>query len=281
MTRQSQESEERLYVESFLPLLDLTDVELEKLQPSRPDFRVIKDQNAIGIEVTEYHASTASKRGHSRRLVEQEWERLRRELMRRVDEAPTLREVHATLMFKDLHLPSRQEYQTFIGQLIGCATKNEASLPTSVTDFGAFTLLSAYLKELRLKHTRCSMSWDWNHNTAWLGTDSSAFVNCVASKVRNNYDREGLSDLWLLIVSGPHSSQAMGVDLQHSLRSISGLDDLLRGSGFAKVYVFQYMFDVAYGWPGWKKIGVENFRRRNSRTKGSTVRSARGGPRVR
>jgi hypothetical protein len=99
------------------------------------------------------------------------------------------------------------------------------------------------------------MSWDWNGNIAWIGTDQGAFMDCIQRKTAITYDRTDLDEIWLLVVSGPHLSQAMGFDdLDQVLQSMAEVDKLLRRSAFQKVYVFQYVFDVAYEWPGWRKI---------------------------
>lgn len=223
---------------------------------------------SVGIEITEYHSDYPTASGYSRRVVEQEWEHLRRELMKKVDATASLNGVHGSLFFKDLTLPSRHDHADFINQVMSCAQANINVLPTSLSDFEAFPLLSQYLKEMRFKRIRCHMSWDWNKNIGWIGTEPTALVDCIRRKVKKKYDTEGINDLWLLIVSGPNLSQAMGIDLQYDLANIGEVDELLQKSVFSKAYIFQYMFDVAYEWPTWKKMGMENFRKEHSPTIG-------------
>jgi hypothetical protein len=90
MTRQAQEICERQYLNAFLPLLGMTDMVTERLQPLRPDFRIFIDNKSVGVEITEYHSVTQTASGYTCRLVEHEWERLRRELMCGVDQTPDL-----------------------------------------------------------------------------------------------------------------------------------------------------------------------------------------------
>jgi len=253
MTRRAQEICERKYLNAFLTLLGLTDMNPEKLNPPRPDFCIFIDHKSVGVEITEYHSVTKTDSGHTRRQVEQEWECLRKKLMCRVDQTPDLQGVHAKLMFKELQLPSSRERSDFISQLIECTKKHVASLPLSVSDFKHFPILSIYLNEVRLMRIHCFMSWDWNGDIAWIGTNQDAFMNCIQRKTAITYDRIDLDEIWLLVVSGPHLSQAMWINEQN-LQYMAEVDKLLRCSAFKKVYVFQYLDDVAYEWPGWRKI---------------------------
>lgn len=252
MTRVSQTDSERHYLQAFLPLVGFGGALLQKLDPPRPDFEVSHEARSICIEITEYHSKTPTPSGHTRRLIEQEWERLRQQLMVKVDATPSLAEIHGTVCLRELKVPSRRDSTDFINQLVDCAKGQLEGLPIAVSDFAAYPLLSQFLKQVRLKRIRCHMSWDWNYNTAWIGTEPKAFVETVRAKTEQQYETGGLDDLWLLIVSGPHLSQATGLDLDHHLPNIPKADTLLRSSSFSKAFVFQYMFDVAYEWPGWK-----------------------------
>jgi len=254
MTRRAQEICERQYLNAFLPLLGLADMVPKKLDPPRPDFCIFIDHKSVGVEITEYHSVTKTASGHTRRQVEQEWECLRKKLMCRVDQTPDLQGVHATLMFKGLRLPSSQERSDFISQLIEYTKKHVASLPLSVSGFEHFPILSRYLNKVRLRRFHCYMSWDWNGRTAWIGTDQDAFMKCIQKKADKRYDLTGLDEIWLLVVSEPYLSQTMWIKDEQDLQSMTEVNKLLRCSAFHKVYLFQYLNDVAYEWPAWRKI---------------------------
>jgi len=256
MTRRRRDQKicERQYLDAFLLLLGLTDIVPAELDPPRPDFLIFIDHKSVGVEITEYHFVTKTASGHTRRQVEQEWERLRRDLMRQVDQMSDLKGVHATLMFKELRLPSSRERSDFISQLIECTKKHVASLPLSVSDFKHFPILSSYLNKVQLKRIDFSMSWDWNGNIAWIGTNQDALVKCIQKKTNKKYDLTGLDEIWLLVVSEPYLSQTMWIKDEQVLQSMAEVNKLLRCLAFHKVYVFQYLNDVAYEWPAWRKI---------------------------
>lgn len=262
MTKPDQKQVERHYMDAFLDVMNFRDVVVEQKCPPMPDFALRIGHLLVGVEMTEYHSESTTPSGHPRRLVEQEWERLRKAVMKAIDACPELEGVHGTLCFKDLKLPGRRESDSFIAQAIACAKRSVscASRSINVLDFTDYPLLQTFLSKLRLRRIKCSMSWDWNHNTAWVGTDQDAFLSCVQRKTANTYDLNGLDQTWLLIVSGSSLSQAMGIELQHQLPQITKADEALRSSLFCRAFVFQYMFDVAYEWPGWRKIGAENFK---------------------
>lgn len=250
---------ERQYLESLVHLLDFHEVGIKSLSPPAPDLALTVGSDVIGVEVTEYYSHP--RQGEmQRRAVDTEWERLRRQLMREIDLTPALEGIHGTICFTRLEVPPKGSHRAFVTEIIRCTQAYAKIVPASATDFSAEPLVSQYVKQIRLKRINSRLSWGWNQNTAWLGTDSKAFVDCIRRKTVKNYDRHDLSNLWLLIVSGPHLSQALGMDLHLVLPKITDAEELLKNSGFAKAYVLQYMFDVAYEWPGWRKIGQENFR---------------------
>ena len=98
------------------------------------------------------------------------------------------------------------------------------------------------------------MLWNWNHNTAWMGIHAPTFADLVRRKTSTKYDVRDFREFWLLIVSGPQLSQAMGMNLGSVLPEITEVERLLGASAIRKAYVLQYMIGVAYEWPGWRRI---------------------------
>ena len=117
----------------------------------------------------------------------------------------------------------------------------------------AFPLLNGYLKEFILKRPDLYITWDWNHDVSSVGVTEKELMDIITPKVNevSSYKREHFDELWLVVVSGYRLSQAMGVLSEKRLASYENLNKLLEQSGYDKVYLYQYMFDVIYGWPGW------------------------------
>ncbi len=124
-----------------------------------------------------------------------------------------------------------------------------------------YPFLSEYLQKFELKKVGCFITWDWNYSGSFIGLSEEELLEIIEPKISKvlSYKGKGIDELWLLVVSGHRISQAMDLDLSNKLNNYKQLNVLLRDSGYNKVYLYQYMFDVIYEWPGWNKHGKENF----------------------
>ena len=77
--REGKRRRERFYLEHFLRLMGIKPQGIEC--DESPDCLVGIDGKRLGIEVTEFHSSARGTGGYSRRLIEQEWEKLQAMIM--------------------------------------------------------------------------------------------------------------------------------------------------------------------------------------------------------
>ncbi len=84
-------------------------------------------------------------------------------------------------------------------------------------------------------------------------------VTPKAVRTDNYLKRDKPDELWLLAVGEHRLSQTIPPFMLDKLNSFGTLNKKLQESGFARVFLYQYVLDVMYEWPGWKKHGEENF----------------------
>lgn len=123
-------------------------------------------------------------------------------------------------------------------------------------------LLSHYVKTLTLERVGCYITWEWDHIAAAIGVSEVELITAItpkASKAVSYLEKDEFDELWLLVVSEHRLSQTIPRISVEKLNSYETLNKELQKSGFAKVLLYQYMFDVVYEWPGWKKFGKEKF----------------------
>lgn len=267
MTRPCQKQEERFYLEEFLRCLNLKITQItEGSEP--PDWVITDDAgHRIGIEVTTYHNNTPTPHGHTRREVESAWEELRGKIQKMVSTTPALKSVHGFLFFKELRLPKSGEQDQFVQELRQCVAEHLEQLPVKIDDLSNYFCLKTYLRKLGIKEVRCSLSWDFNLRTAWVGVDSKSFISLIRKKVKDVKKcsaRQDFDECWLLVVSGMELSQSMGVPMPAAFQELKEVGDILSQSKFRKAYVFQYMFDTFHEWPCWREVTVNSTDRSNA-----------------
>jgi hypothetical protein len=123
-----------------------------------------------------------------------------------------------------------------------------------------YLLLTRYLADFMIKKVGSPMTWDWNHEAASVGLREDELMKALHPKLRKAaaYKSRELNELWLLVVSGYRLSQAMGLRLEYELNSFALVSKELQKSLYNRIFLYQYMLDVIYQWPGWIKIGEEN-----------------------
>jgi len=250
---------ERFYLDKFLALLGKV---ADEIHPEEfPDFIVSIATKKIGIELTDFHSDLKGESGKPRRAVEEAWLLIQGTIMEEVKKRNKLKETFGFLSFKKLELPPKSKYKIFADELIKLSLEMIDSDCQEIKPLGNYPLLSKYLEKFCLERAGCYITWQWNHNASSVGITETRLINATKSKIEKvvNYKEKNIDELWLLIVSGHRLSQAMGLNLHHKLNTFDQLNNFLKHSGYNKIFIYQYMFDVIYKWPGWVKIGKENF----------------------
>lgn len=258
----SRKDSELFYLRNFLELLGEAPTQIEAGES--PDFVVILRGKKIGIEVTEFHSDLKGVDDKPRRAIEETWNLLQKNLKKAVEKHPKLKGTYGFLMFKDLIVPPKSVHKEFVNEIIQLSltmicTNCEEIRP----DEGKFPLLHQYLEKFRLKRINFAhhISWDWDQNASFIGLTEDELISAIQRKMNraDKYRGKGIEELWLLVISGYRLSQAMPPFLENKLSDFDRLNDILEESGYDKVYLYQYMFDVIYEWPGWIKFGKEDF----------------------
>lgn len=247
------EKVERCYLEGFLRLLGKVPDRVVRGQYS--DFVVVFQQEKMGVEETEFHGDSKGKKGSQWRAVEENWVSLQRMIMEKVEKCNELKETSGLLFSERRELPPTRQYGKFVDELVQLSREMINCDCKEITPGGDYPLLHKHLKKCG-----CYSTWKWNHEVSSFGVTERGLIDAAEPKVKKlaKYKGEGVDEVWLLIVSGPRLSQALGINLSGKLKTFDRLNRLLTKSGFNRVYLYQYMFDVAYEWPGWVKIGRES-----------------------
>jgi hypothetical protein len=241
---------ERRYLCEFLKIVS-SDMAAPKENRERPDF-LLTDKNGrkIGCELVEYHCDVKL------REVEESWEFLQDKL----NETLGSEDVNGHLLFKRKRVPSKRQTNGFIDQLQVCMgsgqskAESDTAKVTILDDFSDYPLLSEYLKKIKVNN---HLSWSSNIDFAWFGLDQKFLLSLLNTKGKhlNEYrNNTACDEYWLLVVSDDRLSQSAGPNLLDALRKDSELSDILKNSGFDRVYFYQYLYDVAVKWPGWTQI---------------------------
>lgn len=247
---------ECFYLDKFFTLLGT--IPFRIICGESPDFVVAFERRKIGIEVTEFHSDLKGRKGSRRRAMEENWASLQGMIMDKVKECNELKDTNGLLFFKKQEVPPGRAHREFTDELIKLSREMINSDCKETRPEIDHPLLSKYLKRFHLEKCGCYMTWEWNHNVLPIGVTEMVLIKTVESKILADYKGKDIDEVWLLIVSGSRLSQALGMHLSDKLNTFNRLNSLLGKSGYGKVYLYQYMLDVLYQWPGWVKIGREN-----------------------
>lgn len=261
MSRDKQKEGEMFLLRDFLKLLSADKFTLLEVDRERPDFIVTdSDGRKIGVEVTEYHNNNPVSGKHTRREVEEAWNKLRLGIGKTFLASSSNAKLYGFLKFKSLILPSMREHKSFIDELVECVRTKFAGDMLKIREFDGYPLLGKYLEFLRIKSVKCSISWESNLSSGWLKIDQDSLINLVKQKSHglDSYSSNCVCDkYWLLIASGWRISQSVGCRAGEQLKQIRKLDDVLRGSEFSNVYFYQSMTQDIYEWPEWNMLSME------------------------
>lgn len=258
-----QKGVEYKYLEYFLALftdhLQLGNDDIECRES--PDFIVNMNGKRIGIELTEHYASDKDDHnGRPRQAVETQWELLREAIMNRVWKDDYLRKTDGILEFKKLELPPRRQFSSFIDELIRLSKIMLSShCEHAVIDEKTYPVLFEYLRSMNLKPAGCYISWNWNYDSGWVGLTEQELMATIKRKTKlaDKY-KSSVDEMWLVVIEGHRISQGMGLFLDQHLNQFEEVNQLLSTSRFNSVFIYQYMHNVIYQWPGWTKIGKEH-----------------------
>lgn len=247
---------ERYYLKCFFNTLGEKPKDL--IERESPDFTLTVGEARIGLEVTEYHSGTMHGSKYSFRQLEESWKELQAQLRDNTWQDKTLEQMHGHLEFREKKLPPRREYRSFIRELMELSRWMAGEELEEVKPDAEYPLLNNYLRQFTLKNVGCHISWDWNHSASFIGSSEAQLIKIVRPKALKSaeYHMVDYDKLWLLIVCGPRLSQTLPI-LDQTLQSFAELDRILSSSEFSKAFVFQYMTDVIYEWPGWQQIGKD------------------------
>lgn len=249
---------ERFYLDKFLD--SAGKVPDKVLCGESPDFVLVFQQKKIGVEETEFHCDSKGKKGSYRRAVEENWVFLQTTIMEKVEKRNELKDTSGLLFFKRRELPPTRQYGRFADELVKLSREMINSGCKRIAPGGGYPLLHKYLKKFHLKKCGCYITWEWNHNVSSIGLTETALIDAAEPKIEKlaSYRGTSVEEMWLLIVSGYRLSQAFGIHLSQRLDTFNRLNNLLAKSGFNRVYLYHYLFDAIYEWPGWVRIGKES-----------------------
>jgi len=243
-----QKEQEYSYLKKFLELINLSPEQI--LDNESPDFIIILNGKRIGIEITEYHSDDKGPKGQPRREVEETRKKLLSDLMKEVKKNQALGCVNGVLSFKNLDVPPRKKHYQFIKEILEVSNQNlpdNKNREVIIDRFEKNPLLSQYLKELRLEYH--SHGFDWGiRDFAWVGISEQELLKTIERKTNIKYGEKGLSEIWLLIVSGTNLSQAVPPFELLRLDTYSECNKILCTSEFREVYFFIYMQDQILRW---------------------------------
>lgn len=266
MTGESKDQRKRecFYLDKFLSALLMTPESIER-GANPPDFIVTQGKKQIALEVTEFHSDAIGPEGHPRRLIEQEWTKLQQLIERERKHYPDLNNISGLLFFKKLLVPSRVESPQFVKELLDFSADSLNSFTGKVGDFSSFgtnfSLLRKYLKRLHLAIVDCYITWEWNHSASSVGLNDSEMKKTISRKLGIPRPK-GVSENWLLIVSGHQLSQSMGLPDVENLNAFQETNEALKNGSYDKVFIFQYMFDRVLRWEqssGWIELREAHF----------------------
>lgn len=269
---QNQEKRERFYLDKFLVVLQMAPESIER-GANPPDFILTQGKKRMAVEVTEFHSDATGPARHPRRLIEQEWAKLQQLIERERKRYPDLNNISGLLFFNKLAVPSRVECPQFVRELLDFSRNCLKSLTEKGGDFSSFgtnfPLLRKYLKRLHLAIVECYITWEWNHSASSVGLNESEIKKSISRKLEIPHPK-GVSENWLLIVSGHQLSQSMGLPDVQKLNAFNEVNNMLKNGPYDKVFIFQYMFDRILLWEhsgNWKEVRKARFAGNESRAK--------------
>lgn len=253
-----QEQAEQAYLEKFLERLqyDYSDI-IRGEDP--PDFYFKIQEKRIAVEITDYHSGRSNDNNHRWRMVEEERDKIRDLLNRKVSLHENLKGIHVHIIPRGLSLPSRKEYDPFTDEIISFIESKIGILQSQrVRDkkfLPEFSLLNQYVSRIYANKVNAKMFWDISQ-TASVGVSEEEFINTIEPKLGKPRPSD-INENWLLIVSGARMSQSIGLHHHDHYNDFSQVNTMLENGPFEQIYIYDYMFSRILGWnleEGWEEL---------------------------
>ena len=252
---------ELYYLDPFLKLYGVSPAKIN-LNVESPDFIINYSGKKIGIELAEYH-SLQGVLGHSRREVESNWERIQGEIYENIKLDNGLMGTHVLMFLREIILPSQGEIPSFIDELINCTKifivedKKSSLVPET------YKILNKYIDRIDISKINDTsfLKWECDINAGSIGLKEEELIKTITPKIKKaeEYFQKELDELWLLIAFGPLISQTVPPRLEYKLDDFKNLNLILRNSKYNCIFLYLYLYDVIYKWPGWSKYSKGKF----------------------
>ena len=264
--------------------LEICNIETSDIHSSEsPDFEISVQGKKIGIEITEYH-SDASKRGSELRKTEKYDNVIENEINKQVRQHDDLKGILCAYVFQNNKRPEkRKELPQFAREFIECVRKaisngsfeNITKDFNTIENFNSFPLVKNYLQYIvqdklegrRYEHLHDKfLTWTQPWEVGTLDVMEKNLINVIKPKIGKvkNYLNKSLDEIWLIVGFRVSPSQLVlligSVDDKLQIRSVDDelhnfkeLENILKESGFNKIYLCFYGEEIVYEWPRWKK----------------------------
>lgn len=262
---QKQEKRELFYLRAFLKRMEIEPQRTERGE-NPPDFYLVCGSVRIAVEITEYHSQRKGPGNHSWRMVEEAWQEIKALFVTKRQQYPALDEVHGFLYFKDLEMPSSGQYEEFVDELLKFGMSELNVLTEERTLYHCFPatylLLNRYLKKMHLQKVGCHMTWGMASAT-YVGISEQELERAIFRKLKKPRPPR-IDEYWLLIVSGTHMSQNIGLTGHEIFNNFTGVNKKIQASCFDKVIFFQYIYERILCWnrnKQWEQLKAARFSR--------------------
>ncbi len=259
---QDQKKRERFFLDNFFSVMGIEADSINRGKTvngnDKPDFVVCFAGKKIGIEETRYFMEQRPGWQQPRQATESAWDNLKAVIEERRRSYSQLNEVHGAISFRDFVLPPSREYGPFASELIEFTMDMLGGFGSDPKRYRTFDekylLLNKYVECLKLQQVECyGMSWDWLHNAEYVGLQEDELWKTIQAKSEKHV-KGPVDESWLLITSGPETSQQMGYLFVEKMNKYKTVCDLLNDCPFEKVYIYDYTRSKVFLWTldgGW------------------------------
>jgi hypothetical protein len=205
-----------------------------------PDFVLELGNERIGLEVTEYHDPTPTPSGHTRRVVEAEWEALREVVVAYREQHPELDDLSVILTFPMLAVPPRRDHQAFVAAVSALVTANRDRISERWTDLLVAgdqpPVLRNFLSRIAVRRARSYLEWDWNHMVAGIGTNEHELLANIRPKL-GYIAPDGLTSSRLIVAGGWRHSEIVAAWTAEQLNGFHQLNAALQAGPFEELAI--------------------------------------------
>jgi len=253
---------ELFYLKKFLEFQEINPIDV--FPSESPDFILGLPDKKIGIELTEYHSELNKGKGQTRRAMEENWKKLQDQIYEEIRLNEKFVGIKCEIYFKDIFLlPKKRESSDFINELKEYVIKSDGHGITSDSIPAQYKLLNNYVNKVKINkiHNNLYLKWESNLRIGSIGIIEEELLNIINPKIEksNEYNSKNIDELWLLVVFGYRISQTIPPRLENYVNDFNNLNYKLEHSKLNYVFLYLYMYDVVYKWPGWFKFSKGKF----------------------